>query len=588
MNFKQAFLLVTILCLASCASTRNHSEPETPSSKQTHYESSISLDKMDAQFLYLAAQQALGRDQKILGMRFLSEVVKKKPEDIEPRLELVELYLMSRQAREVKEAKRLLDTIPAESKASLQGELLNSYQLLSAQVMLAIGETQEASLLLSALLKSQPGNNQIRLLLVRINIARGDFKKGHDLLDEGILIRDDLVLWQMRVQLYLQQGLNAKADQTLVKMQRKYPNHEDIALQRSQLAEQQNEILKSEKILKEYIDSHHDSAERSYMTLAGLYVRQNKLDEAVILYKTVLPYTVESAEVYTLLGKVYYEQGKYAEASQVFDQARLQLIDSDEGQLNDEEASVLFYLAASMEASHRWPEAIPLYEQLMPHHELYVDAQLRLVNIDLVNDKNELAEQRLDTLKQSYPKNMDVFEMLTSLRLKQEAYKLLIAETDQVLDLGFSQVIWFNRAVAFEHLKQFEQLDDSLEGLLGNVPNHAEALNFYGYSLADRGLRLDEALVMVNKALELKPEDGYYLDSLAWIFYKQKRYPEALKTQLRAEAKVPNDAVMQEHLGDIYWRSERYSKAKEHWKKALELKHEEPEKIKLKIKQGLL
>jgi len=589
MNFRLLLVLAAILCLTSCASTINHSEPASASTAVKQFaESTISLDRMDAQFLYLAAQQALGRGQQVLAMRFLSEVVKKKPEDIEPRLDLAELYLMSRQISEVKEAKRVLDTIPPESKASLQGERLTRYQLLSAQVMLTNGETEEATLLLSALLKSQPENQQIRLLLVRLHIARGEFKQGHALLDRGLNIKNDLLLWQMRVQLYLKQGLINKADQTLVKMQREYPHHEDIALQRSQLAEQQNEVLKSEQILKHYIDLHHDTAVQSYLSLAGLYVRQNQLDEAVKVYKSVLPYTAESADVYTLLGKVYYQQGKYLESTQVFEQARLQLVHSDPEQLNDIEVSVLFYLAASLEASHRWAEAVPYYEKIKPHHELYVDAQLRLVNIDLVNEKYLIAEKRLDTLKMSHPKNIDVFEMLTNLRLKQKAYKLLVSETDQALDLGFSQVIWFNRAVAFEHLKQFEQLDESLEGLLGNMPEHAEALNFYGYSLADRGLRLDDALVMVNKALKIKPEDGYYLDSLAWIFFKQERYSEALETQLRAEAKVPNDAVMQEHLGDIYWRTEKHDKAKEHWQKALELEHEDAGKIRQKIKQGLM
>jgi len=123
--------------------------------------------------------------------------------------------------------------------------------------------------------------------------------------------------------------------------------------------------------------------------------------------------------------------------------------------------------------------------------------------------------------------------------------------------------------------------------LLMQDSEHAEALNFYGYSLADRDERLADALVMVEKALVLKPDDGYYLDSLAWVYYKQGNSDKAVKVQLQAVAVVPNDAVMQEHLGDIYWKAKQPENARKYWQKALDLHHSDPDMIQQKLAHGL-
>jgi len=164
----------------------------------------------------------------------------------------------------------------------------------------------------------------------------------------------------------------------------------------------------------------------------------------------------------------------------------------------------------------------------------------------------------------------------------------VVAESDKAVDLGYSQILLFNRAVAFEKLKAFEQLDAALNTILSKEPNDAETLNFYGYSLADRGVRLQDAQTMVEKALRLRPDDGYYLDSLAWVFFRKQEYDKALQLQLDAVKVIKNDPLMMEHLGDIYWQNKDAEQAKHYWQKAIDLEHDEPEKVQLKIEKGLL
>jgi len=216
-----------------------------------------------------------------------------------------------------------------------------------------------------------------------------------------------------------------------------------------------------------------------------------------------------------------------------------------------------------------------------------LDAQIRLASVDLTLKNTNKVEKRLAELKKGYPDNLEIAELYVALRMQQKEYQLLIDESEPALDLGFSAMLMFNRAIAYESLKQFESLDQTLDKLLSQKPDHSEALNFYGYSLADRGIRLSDAEKMIQRALQIKPDDGYYLDSLAWVYFQNKQYGLAVKTQLLAVQNVIDDPVMYEHLGDMYWKAGDQDKAKLNWNKALQLGHEEKDVIKKKIEVGL-
>src|SRR5439155_1138796 len=98
----------------------------------------------------------------------------------------------------------------------------------------------------------------------------------------------------------------------------------------------------------------------------------------------------------------------------------------------------------------------------------------------------------------------------------------------------------------------FEELVHEMEEAIRLDPKHADALNYLGYTYAERDMRLEEAVALIQRALAVKPQNGYYLDSLAWAYYKMGRFQEALAEMKRAVAVVPDDPVFLEHLGDIF------------------------------------
>src|SRR5690606_7335912 len=109
------------------------------------------------------------------------------------------------------------------------------------------------------------------------------------------------------------------------------------------------------------------------------------------------------------------------------------------------------------------------------------------------------------------------------------------------------------------------------------------------YSWVDMNENLDEGLDMIRKAVELRPDDGYIVDSLGWAYYRLNRFDDAVAELERAAELKAGDPTINDHLGDAYWRVGRKLEATFQWNRALGLKPEEAEipKIKLKIANGL-
>jgi tetratricopeptide (TPR) repeat protein len=141
----------------------------------------------------------------------------------------------------------------------------------------------------------------------------------------------------------------------------------------------------------------------------------------------------------------------------------------------------------------------------------------------------------------------------------------------------------FRLGAYLERKKRYDEAEQQLREAIRLDPANPEALNYLGYSLADRNLRLEEALAMIRKALEIDPWNGAFLDSLGWVYYRLGRYPEAREPLERAFREYPFDATILEHLGDLYEKTGQTEAAVNAWKRALECGSENAEAIKVRI-----
>lgn len=129
--------------------------------------------------------------------------------------------------------------------------------------------------------------------------------------------------------------------------------------------------------------------------------------------------------------------------------------------------------------------------------------------------------------------------------------------------------ILFTLGAIYERNRQFDRAETVFRQLIEIDPEHAPALNYLGYMLADRGQKLDEALELIERAIEVGGETPSYLDSLGWAYFRLRRFEEALPPLERAAEGAPDVSVILEHLGDTYMELGRYEQAAEAFERAL-------------------
>ena len=122
----------------------------------------------------------------------------------------------------------------------------------------------------------------------------------------------------------------------------------------------------------------------------------------------------------------------------------------------------------------------------------------------------------------------------------------------------------------YEHEKKYDEAEERFKRVLSGDPHNAMVLNYLGYMLADRGLRLEEALGYVKKAIEQDPQNGAYLDSLGWAYFKLGNYELAEENLVKASQKMSNDGTIQDHLAELFYKTGRVKLAAAHWERALE------------------
>jgi tetratricopeptide (TPR) repeat protein len=129
--------------------------------------------------------------------------------------------------------------------------------------------------------------------------------------------------------------------------------------------------------------------------------------------------------------------------------------------------------------------------------------------------------------------------------------------------------IWFLLGAILERQKKFDLAEEQFKKVIELNPRNAQTLNYFGYMLADRGVRLDEAVIFIRRALEEEPYNGAYLDSLGWAYFQQNRLSEAESFLRKAADRSRHDPTIREHLGDVLFKTGRLALAGAEWEKAL-------------------
>jgi tetratricopeptide (TPR) repeat protein len=317
-------------------------------------------------------------------------------------------------------------------------------------------------------------------------------------------------------------------------------------------------------------------------SMASVYQAQGRYDDAIKLLQDLLKRTDKSevgssqadrnnrAIFIERLGMVYREQENYTAAVETF---RKMLPLGDENARSGYQEIIDTYREAK-----QWPQATATAREAV--QRLPDDRDMRMVLDAQLADTGELDKAVVDirSMLKGGPEDRDVYLRLgiiyTRAKSWNEALEALAKAEQLSTKPDDKAAVQFLRGDLYQREKMFDQAEVEFRKVLAasspTDPQSAATLNYLGYMNADRGVKLEESLNYIKQAVTFEPNNGAYLDSLGWVYYKLGKYDQAEENLTKAEAHMNNDPTVQEHLGDLYQKTGRLKLAAAHWERSVQ------------------
>lgn len=312
------------------------------------------------------------------------------------------------------------------------------------------------------------------------------------------------------------------------------------------------ERLRRGELAPAAIASARDGAAMAMFDLAALLYERDAYESAMIYGRLAQRLDPDSPFIHVMMGDIMAIFGRYDDA--VYKYSRVG---------DNKELSWISRLRAAetLELSGRTDEALKLLSEMLTEKDTDVDILIQIGDIHRRNEKFDMALRAYDAAAKKFKDG----------KIPANYWNLAYA-----------------RGIALERVKDWPRAEKDLLLALEYQPDNPMILNYLAYSWADQGAHLDKALEMVRRAAAMRPEDGYIIDSYGWVLYRLGDYKEAAVMLEKAVEYVPHDAVINDHLGDAYWKIDRRLEAQFQWQRALDLSKDpkERESLQAKIRSG--
>jgi tetratricopeptide (TPR) repeat protein len=318
-------------------------------------------------------------------------------------------------------------------------------------------------------------------------------------------------------------------------------------------------------------------------SMAAVYQAQGRYDDAIKLLQDLLKKTEKSESgsgsqadrnnrgiFVERLGMVYRDQENYTAAVETF--RKMLPLGEDNARQGYQE------IIDTYREAKQWPQATAAAKEAV--QKLPNDRDLRMVLDAQLADTGETDHAIADVraMLKGGPEDREVYLRLGIMYTRAKQWK----ETEEALNKAEQLStkaddkagVWFLLGDAYQRQKNFDQAEAEFRKVLAAVPptdpQSAATLNYLGYMNADRGVKLDESLNLIKQALTLDPNNGAYLDSLGWAYFKLGKYDLAEENLTKASIRMGSDATVQEHLGDLYQKTGRLKLAAAHWERSVQ------------------
>jgi tetratricopeptide (TPR) repeat protein len=262
------------------------------------------------------------------------------------------------------------------------------------------------------------------------------------------------------------------------------------------------------------------------------------------------------------------------------------------------DVDMILLVAELFEALEQYDLAISAYKQVPTKNHAYHIAELGRAAALRELDRPEAAVEVLEQLARTHSDLSIVHSSLGDAYRVLEDFGSAVTAYDRAIELQSDDsgawFLYYARGISHERQKQWPKAEADFRAALKINPDQPQVLNYLGYSLVEHRIKLDEALALIERAVQASPDSGYIIDSLGWVLYRLGRYEEAVPHMERAAQLMAVDPVVNDHLGDVYWAVGRYREAEFQWMRALSFVDEtdpnteaDPDRIRQKLDLGL-
>jgi tetratricopeptide (TPR) repeat protein len=481
-----------------------------------------------------------------------------------------------------------------------------------ALLLIKLDRKREAVDWLNNFIVRNPTDIESRFLLAKLYAGMADFEEAIAVYNEILLINEDQKTLLMLGSLYAQVKQYDKAQEYLERLLElnpdSYMGHYYLARLYRELRLFGNALAAYEKTL-----AINWSSRLAY-EVAELYEQQSRFEEAGVLYQRIVEEDESDETARSRLINVYLQTEKVESALEELQEMKAyaadpKMVDFTISRLliakerHDEAIVVLssliaedpeqhaarYLLALSYQQKGDSREAVKLLRMIPATAEVYEDAVLLLVRIFRTEKDIPAAILALEELlNNEKPGKMSFYVVLATLYRENDQQGKGRATFDLAVELfPDSDELLFEYGLFLEQVGDRQGVMEKMQQALRLEPRNAAALNYVGYTWADNGENLEQALKYIEQAVALKPEDGFIRDSLGWVYFRLGDIDRAIKELDRALELVDDDPVIYEHLGDVYMQTGELGMARSNYEKALTLQKDEEklESVRRKIEQ---
>ncbi len=442
----------------------------------------------------------------------------------------------------------------------LQPQSLEARQIL-AVMYIRTGNLAAARDELEYILGSPQGTRTQKLRMIASFLGREQDKAAAMKVMEDLLEtrKDDPEALFAFALLAVRAGQLDKADDAMARAMQQSPGNLNLALAYFGILQKQGHRQAAFNWIKGLLDQRPDSFELR-MVFARLLADLQRYDEARAEFNALAAIAPENADVHYALGLLNLQANHLDEARVHF----IHLIN-----IGARKDTAKYYLGQIAEAHRLLEAALEWYDSVREGEHVF-HARLQAISILAQQKRYTQAMSRLRQIRaEDASQRLQLIRAQADLLTQQGRHGEALEVYNQALAEHEDADLLYSRAMLAEKMGRLDILEADLRRVIEMQPDNAQALNALGYTLADRTDRYREAHELIARALKLKPNDFYILDSMGWVLYRLGRLDEAISYLQRARA-IRNDPEVSAHLGEVLWVKGDKQAAKAVWEGALQ------------------